>query len=318
MDFRICLAPLKGVTDALFRNTFAEFFHGVDWAVTPFLSTTSGPRIKPSHLREVMPENNRRLPVVPQIMSKRAENFLPLAMALRELGYHTVNWNLGCPHPMVAKKGRGSGLLSNPGTIERFLDHVLASMPHRLSIKMRLGRYREDEIFKLLPILNQYPLKEVIIHPRTGVQMYEGMPNLDIFEQCLALCRHPVVYNGDIVTPWGFESLRDRFPGIKAWMIGRGAVSNPFLCGTLKGRAIGADEKNRLFRQYHDALYAGYARKLSGPSHLLNRMKGLWTYFAVSFKGGKAVRKRVHKARNVRHYEQAVAAFFNNGPQWKR
>ena len=196
---QICLAPLKGITDALFRNTFAEFFDGVDWAVTPFLSTTSGPRVKTSHLKDVLPENNRRLPVVPQVMSKRAENFLPLAMALRDLGYDTVNWNLGCPYPMVAKKGRGSGLLSNPEAIERFLDRVLASMPHKLSIKMRLGRHREDEIFQLLPILNRYPLKEVIIHPRTGVQMYNGVPNLDVFEKCLTLCRHPVIYNGDIV-----------------------------------------------------------------------------------------------------------------------
>jgi tRNA-dihydrouridine synthase len=317
MGFQICLAPLKGITDALFRNTFFEFFDGVDWALTPFLSTTSGPRFKNSHLKEVLPENNRGLPVVPQIMSKRAENFLPLAMALGDLGYDTVNWNLGCPYPMVAKKGRGSGLLSNPEAIERFLDRVLASMPHRLSIKMRLGRYREDEIFMLLPILNRYPIKEVIIHPRTGVQMYEGVPNLDIFEQCLALCRHPVTYNGDIVDSSGFEALRQRFPGINVWMIGRGAVYDPFLCNTLKGRKMYGDEKNRLFRQYHDALYAGYARKLSGPSHLLGRMKGLWSYFAKSFEGGNRLRKRIHKIRNTRHYEQVVAAFFDNGPQWK-
>ncbi len=317
MSPQICLAPLKGITDVLFRNTFAEHFDGVDWALAPFLSTTSGPRVKPSHLKDVLPANNRGLPVVPQIMSKGAENFLILAMALKDLGYDTVNWNLGCPYPMVAKKGRGSGLLSNPEAIERFLDRVVPAMPHKLSIKMRLGRHRVDEIFKLLPILNRYPLKEVIIHPRTGVQMYEGVPHLDIFEQCLPLCRHEVVYNGDIVGTASFNALRDRFPGIRVWMIGRGAVSDPFLCSTLKGRMTEADEKNRRFKQYHDALYRRYARKLCGPSHLLNRMKGLWAYFVKSFEGGRALQKRINKARNVPHYEDVVKAFFEAGPEWK-
>lgn len=318
MNFQICLAPLKGITDAVFRNTLADFCDGVDWAVSPFLSTTSGPRVKPSHLREVLPENNRRLPLLPQIMSKRANNFLRLAMALSDLGYDAVNWNLGCPYPRVAKKGRGSGLLSNPEGIDRFLDRVLASMPLKLSIKMRLGRYREDEIFKLLPILNRYPLKEVIIHPRTGVQMYDGVPNLDIFEQCLARCRHPVVYNGDIADLSAFEALQQRFPGVTVWMIGRGAVSDPFLCSTLKGRTMHADERTRRFRKYHDALYAGYARRLNGPSHLLSRMKGLWFYFEKSIEGGKGVQKRINKARNIRHYEAVVAAFFDNRPRWKK
>lgn len=316
MDFKICLAPLRGITDALFRNTLAEFIDGIDWAITPFLSTTRGPRIKPSHIKEVLPENNQKMRIVPQVMSKRAENFIPLAMALFDLGYDTINWNLGCPYPMVARKGRGSGLLSNPDAIERFLDKVLAVLPHQLSIKMRLGRHREDEIFQLLPILNLYPIKEIVIHPRIGVQMYEGKPRLDIFKQCLALCRHTVIYNGDIIDRSSFDKLRRRFPGIQTWMIGRGAVSNPFFCDELKGRWVDEDEKNLRFKQFHDALYSKYAQKLYGPSHLLNRMKGLWAYFATSFVQGAALRKKINKTQNVHHYEDIVKTFFECGPKW--
>jgi tRNA-dihydrouridine synthase B len=29
------------------------------------------------------------------------------------LGYKELNWNLGCPYPMVTKCGMGSGLISN-------------------------------------------------------------------------------------------------------------------------------------------------------------------------------------------------------------
>ena len=283
MDFQLCLAPLKGITDVVFRNTHAAFFNGIDWAVAPFLSTPKGPRIKTSFLKDVLPENNRLMPIVPQVMSKRAENFIPLALALLDFGYDRVNWNLGCPYPMVAKKGRGSGLLPDPEAIERFLERVSAVMPHRISIKMRLGRYRVDEIFQLIPILNRYPVNEIVIHPRTGVQMYGGTPHLDVFERCLALCRHPVIYNGDIADKGGFEALRRRFPRIDTWMIGRAAVADPFFCGNLKGHSLPPSEKNEIFKAFHDELYDRYSKKLHGPSHLLSRMKGLWTYFAGSF-----------------------------------
>ncbi len=314
--FQLCLAPLKGVTDVLFRNTYAEFFNGIDWAVAPFLSTPRGPCIKPSFLKDVLPENNRGMPVIPQVMSKRAENFLPLAMVLIDLGYDRVNWNLGCPYPMVAKKGRGSGLLPDPEAIERFLAATCAVMPGQLSIKMRLGRYRVDEIFELIPILNRYPIKEIIIHPRTGVQMYEGTPDLEVFERCLSICQHPVIYNGDIVNRQVFEQLRSRFPEITTWMIGRAAVADPFFCDGLKGRHWAASQKNEIFRAFHDALYARYSERLCGPSHLLNRMKAMWAYFEKSFEQGAKVRKQINKSQKIHRYEQIVNDFFDSGPIW--
>ncbi len=315
--FELCLAPLKGVTDVMFRNTYAEFFNGIDWSIAPFLSTPKGPRIKPSFLKDVLPENNRGMPVIPQVMSKCAENFLPLAMALQDLGYDSVNWNLGCPYPMVAKKGRGSGLLKDPEAIDRFLEKTSAVMPGQLSIKMRLGRHRADEIFLLLPILNRYPIKQIIIHPRTGVQMYKGTPDLEVFEQCLKLCQHPVIYNGDIVDREGFDRLQARFPEITTWMIGRAAVADPFFCDSLKGRHWGASEKNGIFRAFHDALYARYAERLCGPSHLLNRMKAMWAYFEKSFEKGDKVRKKINKSQKIHQYEKIIRDFFENGPVWK-
>ena len=185
----ILLAPLKGVTDAIFRTTYAEFFVGVDIAVSPFLSTVKGCRIKPSHLKQVLPDNNRRMPVVPQIISKTAANFIFLAEALYDLGYSTVNWNLGCPYPMVARKGRGSGMLSKPESIDAFLEQTLGAMRGRISIKMRLGRHHPDEIERLLPVMDRYPIESITIHPRTGIQMYSGKPDLDTFERCLPLTR---------------------------------------------------------------------------------------------------------------------------------
>jgi tRNA-dihydrouridine synthase len=313
----ICLAPLKGITDAIFRTTYAEFFNGIDWAVTPFLTTVRGTRVKPSYLRQVLPENNRMMPVVPQIMSKTAANFTSLAQALFDLGYETVNWNLGCPYPMVAKKGRGSGLLSNPQAVQAFLDQALPAMSGRLCIKMRLGRNRAEEIESLLPMMNHYPIESITIHPRTGVQMYAGRPDLDAFEKCLTLTKHRVIYNGDIACKSDLERLQTRFPRITTWMIGRGVMTDPFLPAIIKGESLGGDVCVQQFYAFHQALFSRYQSALFGPSHLLNRMKGLWTFFCSGFEDGQNLRKRIHKTQKVAQYCEVVKHYFDGQPVWK-
>lgn len=312
------LAPLRGVTDVIYRSTYAEYFDGIDLAVAPFVTTHAGRRIKPAHVRDLRPEDNRLMPVIPQVLTKSAEDFITLADHLFDMGYEVINLNCGCPFPQVANKGRGSGLLGNPDGLDRLLDTVLSRISNRLSIKTRLGRRATDEIHAILPIFNRYPLESVTVHPRTGIQMYSGVPDLETFAWCLDQCRHPVVYNGDITDMKGFHSLAQRFEGVAGWMIGRGMLANPFLPGALKnGQALDDTQKTNQFRQFHDALFERYHDRLSGPRHLLDRMKGLWKYFAQGYQSSDTARKKIHKARTIAQYQAAVTAFFESGLEWK-
>ncbi len=311
------LAPLRGITDAIYRTTYAEHFDGIDLAVAPFITTHAGRRIKPSHVRDLHPEANPTMPVIPQILTKNADDCIILAEHLFDMGYATINLNCGCPFPQVAKKGRGSGLLCNPDGLDRLLERMLSQIPNKLSVKTRLGRHHPDEIHAVMTIFNRYPLASVIVHPRTGVQMYGGAPDLEAFSWCLQNCRHPVIYNGDITDRSGFRELERRFEGVAGWMIGRGMLANPFLPGLLKG-AHAADNRTMTsrFREFHDALLERYCNRLSGPSHLLDRMKGLWKYFAQGFRNSETARKRIHKARSIDQYQSAVNAFLGNEPVW--
>lgn len=313
----IIMAPLRGVTDVIYRSTYADHFDGLDLAVAPFITTHAGRRIKPAHVRDLRPEDNRKLPTIPQILTKSAEDFVQLAHHLHDMGYTTINLNCGCPFPQVANKGRGSGLLCRPDALDRLLDTVLAQIPNRLSVKTRLGRRQADEIRAVIPIYNRYPLESVIVHPRTGIQMYAGQPDLAAFAWCLDQCRHPVVYNGDITDGTGFDILRQRFAGVAGWMIGRGLLADPFLPECLKtGHPLDADHKTMRFRRFHDDLFDRYQERLSGPGHLLDRMKGLWKYFAQGFQNSDAARKRILKSRTIRQYRDSVNAFWEAGLQW--
>ncbi len=307
---RLYMAPMKGFTDCVFRQSFAAYFHGFDLAIAPFIASVRDCPVRRRHVRDVWPENNTRLRVVPQILSKVASDFAAMANFLYDMGYDTVNWNLGCPSPMVASKKRGSGLLPHTDRIDAFLDHALAVMKGRLSLKVRLGWETSAEIFRLAPVLNRYPLKEVVIHPRTGRQGYEGGVDLDAFQACQPIINHPVVYNGDIRTLEDFQRISRRFANIERWMIGRGFLADPFLPDTIKAGQDRIEGKLQRLQQFHEALFHAYAERLKGPSHLLKKMKGLWRYLSLSFEPFDKTLKKMKKSTRAEHYLDLVNRFF--------
>jgi len=314
---RLLLAPLKGLSDAVFRKTCAEHFSGFDGAIAPFVTAVPADRLTEHHVRDLLPRADGGIPIVPQILGNVAENFVFLARHLYDRGYPEVNWNLGCPFRPVAKKKRGAGLLPFPEHVDEFLDKTVRALPGRLSIKMRLGRNRPDEILRLLPVLDRYPVEEITIHPRTGTQMYAGLPDLGMFQACLEQSRHRLVYNGDIFNLSGFQDLAARFPGVHSWMIGRGALSNPFLPAIIKAGRDEIPDKVEKFKAFYEDLFARYRERLSGPGHLLDRMKGFWTYFAGAFTNGLELEKKVHRSSNLTRYLEVVARFFREDAEWK-
>jgi tRNA-dihydrouridine synthase len=313
MSLTICLAPLQGLTDFTFRTVYARFYTGCDQAMAPYVTTRPGKALRAYKLKDLLPENNHGLPLVPQLLSKEPEEFIGLAKSLFDLGHTELNWNLGCPYPTAVQKKRGAGMLPHQAVIKQFLDTVCGRIPNRLSIKTRIGLVSPDEILALVPVFNQYPLKELIIHPRLGVQRYTGTPDLETFGRCLELSHLPVMYNGDIRTVADFERLSARFPSIDRWMLGRGILADPRLPERIRHlpELPVADEKRR-FRQFHDALFDAYGRRLSGPGHVLDRMKGLWGHLAASLENSGEFLKQVRRVKKFEPYRELVDRTLGN------
>ena len=308
----IYLAPIQGITDRIYRNLFPLYFKGVDLAIAPFISSSK--KMKPDNklLRDFYPDINTGIPSIPQIMSSNPDDFTMLANALYDIGCDTINWNIGCPFRMVVKKGRGAGMLCYPDRIESFLEKTMPALKPKLSIKLRLGLKYHDEVLQLIPIFNRFELDELIIHPRTGLQMYEGEVDLDMFEQCLHLSKHRVVYNGDIDSPEKFTMLAKRFGSIDRWMIGRGLLADPFLADKIKCNAEKPyHEKIKIVRAFHDHLFAEYSAMLSGPSHITNKMKEIWTYMGGFFENGGKIQKRIKKMQHRDNYIDVVNQIFD-------
>lgn len=307
MSFKLFSSPLQGFTDFRFRNAFNKYFGGIDTFYAPYIRLNGKPEIKPAYNRDILPINNSGLELVPQIMTNNADELIYVAKYVQELGYKELNWNLGCPYPMVTKRGLGSGLLNDPVKINSILKKVYSECDITLSIKMRLGYDNREEIFHILPILEDYPVKSITIHPRIGKELYKREPDLDSFCRCIGLSTHTICYNGDITTVAQFNLLAKRFPMINHWMIGRGMIADPFLPGMIKNNISTYPESRIItFSMFHDALLNEYSQVLSGPAHILMKMFHFWEYFITSFPNSQKGFKKIKKAKSINAYEDAV------------
>jgi len=304
------LAPLHGVTNHVFRKAYFHHFSGFDGAMAPFINSVNLARPAPNHFKDLLPEVNAGVALVPQILGNDAQAFVATTKVLADLGYSEVNWNLGCPFPMVANKRRGSGLLPHPELIEGFLALACAESKLPISVKLRLGRSDPAEILALMPVLNSFPLKLVWIHPRIGTQMYRGEVNLEGFEAAASMSRHELGYNGDVKDRGTFETLRDRFPAVREWMIGRWAIYDPFLPAAIRGAAVPPNWME-ILKAFHDELYGDYRRVLFGPAHVMDKMKEVWTFIGRSFPHSGHLLARIAQAKTLEAYERAVDRVFS-------
>lgn len=311
-NLKIYQAPLQGFTDFDFRRVLAETFGGIDKFFVPYLSYGKGHEIKRSQLRELLPENNLGLPTVPQVLFADFEELDSLIEIISGNGYSEINLNLGCPYPMVTNKGRGSVLLVYPEKLDEMLALLFSKYPGiRFSVKMRAGMKDDHSFVKVFEVLNNYSLEEVIFHPRTASQMYDGKANPQLFAEAVIISKHRLVYNGDIVLVAGFQELQRSFAEQNEWMIGRGLLVNPALAAQLKGQIFLENHLREKLREFHDRLFQAYSSRLDGSGHLLQKMNQFWIYFSESFENPHKAMKLVKKSSNLSKYNAAVSEIFS-------
>lgn len=295
-------APLEGITTYIYRNLHHQWFGGMDKYFTPFVSPTSNRDFKSRAKKDVIPEHNMDIPVVPQILSNRSDEFLYTAERLAEYGYTEINLNLGCPSGTVVSKGRGSGFLTDLDGMDRFLYDIYENCPVPLSVKTRIGRYEPEEFTEILKIYNKYPIHELTIHPRVRDDFYKNIPNWDVFEYALEHSVNPVCYNGDLCTVEDYERFCERFPTVDRIMIGRGLIGNPGLVHEIQtGEPVRLEEVSGFMW----ALKEDY-QECMADNPVLFKMKEIWVYLAELYPQGEQLWKKMKKVRRLSDYENIM------------
>ena len=301
------LAPLEGVTTYVYRNAYHKHFRPMDKYFTPFIVPHKEKNFSTREKKELSPENNQGLFVVPQLLTNNAEDFLKTANDIVGVGYDEINLNLGCPSGTVVAKKKGSGFLAFPEELERFLDEIFSKAEFKISIKTRIGKENPDEFYRLLEIFNKYPMEELIIHPRIQTDYYKNTPNFEMFKEAYKHSKNHLCYNGDIFTAENFNMFSDCFPKTDTIMLGRGIIANPTLVNAI-------EEEQSLTKEtllsFHNMIYEEYQKISSGERNVLFKMKELWFYMASLFEGSEKLMKKIKKSEKLKDYERVIQVLF--------
>lgn len=285
---RYYFAPLEGITDATFRRLHHKYFPGVDRYYMPFISPTVHRCLTHREARELPPADSVDFIAVPQLLGKNVEDMRWAIHTCAELGYDEVNINLGCPSGTVVSKGKGSGMLADPDALDSFLEQIFANTPIPVSLKTRIGVTEPDEFAGLLEIYNQYPVKELTIHPRVRKAFYKGECNLDVFRFAVDHAKMPLCYNGNLNSIENIQAISRRFPTVDAMMIGRGLIADPGM--------LSPDGTTReTLEAFLNELSETYCRIFGSRRNAIYRLKDNWHYLIALFDGSEKHWKELRK-----------------------
>ena len=302
------LAPLEGITTYVYRNAYHRYFHPMDKYFTPFIVPHKDKRFNTRELKELTPEHNKGLLVVPQLLTNNSEDFLKTSSDIVAMGYEEINLNLGCPSKTVVTKKKGSGFLEYPEELDQFLYEIYEKADFRISIKTRIGKDSPDEFYQLLGIFNKYPIEELTIHPRIQTDYYKNTPNLDVYEFAYKESKNKLCYNGDIYSEGTYKTFFSCFPITDAIMLGRGVIHNPGLIDTIvDGKTL---SKETLYA-FHNDILDEYIQISSGDRNVLFEMKELWFYMIDLFEDAEKIAKKIKKTERLKEYEGIIHSLFS-------
>ena len=328
---KIYFAPLEGITTYPLRRLHAQFFPGVDRYYTPFLTATQTGSFKRGEIRDILPENNEGVTIVPQVLGNHAAYVLDAMRRIAAYGYREINFNLGCSMPQAAKRGRGAGFLKEPEKLDKFFEELFEGMAAdgalrhtALSVKTRIGAEDPEEAEELIRIYNRYPICELTVHPRLMTDLYRNRPNLDVFQMIYEQCVHPLCYNGDIFHAGDYQRIVTRFPALSAVMIGRGLIEDPSLISQIRRIPDQQMADGAQLEAYLKKVREGYLTYMQSDQQVLPHMKEIWFYMAWHFLGEpgsengpadaeeesteKEIQKSLKKLRKARSWEEFAAA----------
>lgn len=312
-------APMDGITDYLYRQIVWRHFPYADKLYAPFIQPNDKPVIVPKEYNEICMENNKGIPMVPQILTRDALGFVRVGEILEDLGYDEINLNLGCPARLIVSKGKGSGMLADLDALDEFLDAIFKhSWTAKITVKTRLGLTDNADFEDLLKLYSKYPIYELTIHPRFRSDFYSGDPRLDEFSKVKSVmdsCSHfglhntNICYNGNINSISDRDLIADKFPFISSIMCGRGALANPALFRELKG---GAKITRQEFIVFHNDVYDTYKSTVAKERHFLHKMQEMWTYWNQHFGFESDAIKKLRGVSSISEYTSVINILFDS------
>ncbi len=239
-DFPLFLAPMEGVTDAVFRLMCKRY--GADFLISEFISSDALIRDVDESIRK-MTFNEEERPFGIQIFGYNEMSLSQAAEKAAEANPDFIDINWGCPVKKVVSKGAGSAILKDIPKMVKLTKAVVESVNIPVTVKTRLGWDETDKpVVEAAEKLQDIGIQGITVHGRTRSQQYGGKADWDLIGAVKANPRLyiPVIGNGDVDSGEKAVELKNRY-GVDGIMVGRAAIGNPWIFDEIR-RVINGEE----------------------------------------------------------------------------
>ncbi|MCU0485857.1 MAG: tRNA-dihydrouridine synthase [Anaerolineales bacterium] len=233
------LSPMDGYSDLPFRALCREL--GSALSYTEFINALEILNGHP-HVHKRYQYLPSERPVVFQIFDNDPDRLVRTALILRQYQPDIIDINMGCSAKGVAARGAGAGLLRTPLKIARTFRRLTHLLDIPITGKIRLGWDDASRNYCLVArIIEEEGGALVAVHGRTKVQAYSGNADWDAIAEVRQAVSIPVIANGDVRCAADIERLKAH-TGCSAVMIGRAAISNPWIFSHRDRTEVSSDE----------------------------------------------------------------------------
>lgn len=315
------LAPMEGVTDVVFRQVIARAGRP-DVFFTEFTNVSSYASEKGrANALERLKVAPTDAPIVAQIWGKNPEHFNELSGALEGLGFAGLDINMGCPDRHVNAAGGGAAMIRTPELAVECIRQARVATNLPVSVKTRLGYSYVDEFREWLPILLKEEPAALTVHLRTRKEMSKVPAHFELIPEIIGLVKAfspqtRLIINGDIKDLAQIKELREKYPQVDGYMVGRGVFENPYcftehvgtreeLLELLKYQLELFDEEDvRLKRERAAALSEGLEVPVRGLA--FDPLKHYFKIYIHGFAGAAELRARLMECRSTREVREIL------------
>jgi tRNA-dihydrouridine synthase B len=231
-EFLYMLAPMEDLTNSTFRTLCHKY--GADLTFTELVRLESLVKRNENVLDRISIADGT--PTAIQVVGAKDASLKEfLSSYSPEPGFSGINLNLGCPNPKIVQKGWGCALIKRMHHVQKLVS-IIKSHGYEASVKLRLGMNQHEKERKVyLNLIKNVDADFFVVHARHGRQSYSEPADWSIFPECCRTGKR-IIANGDVKTLEDVSLLKSY--GCSGVMIGREAVKNPGIFGTLKGLKV--------------------------------------------------------------------------------
>jgi nifR3 family TIM-barrel protein len=293
-----CLAPMRGVTDVVFREIVAQCGKP-DVFFTEFVNVESLFSQGREKLMDYLIIGTKDRPLVAQVWGVEPDKFYKASKYIKELGFDGIDINMGCPARKILSKGACSALINNQKLAEEIIQATkdgAEEMP--VSVKTRIG-FEEPAAETWCRFLLEQNIEVLTIHGRTTKQGYSGLADWDEIKKVVQIRDEIeketlIIGNGDVSS---MKDLYKRFQkySVDGVMIGQAVMKDPFFFNEKISVDQLSKEKRIKLLVKHLKLYKQIYNQRR-PVHII---KKLFDAYIANFTNASELRNELMQIKDV-------------------